>query len=92
MIGSNIDVVFVDLARAFDKVDQEVLAFKLRSLRIIGNLGSLPSNYYIFSYNSDLVTFSFEGFTLPYFKFLKNNLHSFYPMRKEVRHVILTVS
>ena len=49
MKGSNIDVVSVDLARAFDKVDQEVLAFKLRSLKIIGNLGSWLYNFVIYS-------------------------------------------
>ena len=38
--GSNVDVVYVDFAKAFDKVDHGILAYKLRSLGIIGNLGS----------------------------------------------------
>ena len=46
--GSNIDVVYVDFTKAFDKVDHGVLAFKLRSLRIIGNLGSWLYKFVIY--------------------------------------------
>ena len=46
--GSNIDVVYVDFAKAFDKVDHGVLAFKLRSLGIIGNLGSWLYEFVIY--------------------------------------------
>ena len=34
------DVIYVDFAKAFDKVDHGILAHKLRSLGIIGNLGT----------------------------------------------------
>lgn len=38
--GSNVDVIYLDFAKAFDKVDHGILARKLRTLGIGGKVGS----------------------------------------------------
>ena len=37
--GLNVDVVFLDLAKAFDKVDHGLLAHKMKEKRIGGKVG-----------------------------------------------------
>lgn len=44
-MASNVDVVYLDFAKAFDKVDEEVLLLKLRSLGISGRVGLWLCNF-----------------------------------------------
>ena len=37
--GNNVDTVFLDFTKAFDKVDHGVLLHKLRNIRITGKMG-----------------------------------------------------
>ena len=48
------DVMYVDFAKAFDKIDHGVLAFKLRSWGIIGNLRSWLYEFAIKSVTASL--------------------------------------
>ena len=43
--GSNIDVIYLDFAKAFDKVDHGILCHQLKSLGIGGKLGSCIHNF-----------------------------------------------
>jgi len=43
--GNNIDVIYLDFAKAFDKVDHGILCHKLKSLGIGGKLGSWIHNF-----------------------------------------------
>ena len=43
--GTNLDVIYLDFAKAFDKVDHGLLLHKLRGLGITGNLGKLIHNF-----------------------------------------------
>jgi hypothetical protein len=43
--GNNIDVIYLDLSKAFDKVDHGVLLHKLRSLGITGRIGRWIMNF-----------------------------------------------
>ena len=38
--GKNIDILYLDFAKAYDKVEISTLLYKMRSLGIMGNLGS----------------------------------------------------
>ena len=38
--GANIDCVYIDLAKAFDKVDHGIMSHKLQDMGVTGNLGS----------------------------------------------------
>jgi len=43
--GQNIDVIYLDFAKAFDKVDHGILAHKLKSLGISGKIGVWLHNF-----------------------------------------------
>ena len=43
--GNNVDVIYLDFAKAFDKVDHGLLLHKVRDLGITGNLGKWIHNF-----------------------------------------------
>ena len=43
--GKNVDVVFLDFAKAFDKVDHSILLHKIKSMEITGKLGLWLHNF-----------------------------------------------
>ena len=43
---SNIDIIYIDFSKAFDKVDMGLLTHKIMSLEIIGNCGKWISSFF----------------------------------------------
>ena len=46
--GANIDVVYIDFSKAYDKVDLGILSHKIKELGFEGNLGCWIANFYLY--------------------------------------------